>query len=147
MTSAVTGHDLARIPRDLHGACYPALRRVYVAGRDADAGETARELDNLYARVAELQEGVQQARQKEQSAEGRVAAIMDLWKKEQVKVADLQQRLQHALMAQQSMQAVKHEPRPSPPTTFLSTSAALGMAHVHWPSAVVAPGSTAPRRG
>lgn len=116
MTSAVTGHHSARIPRDPHELCHSAVRRVYLTSRETDANDTAKELDGLYTRVAHLQDALQHAREKELSAEGRVAAIMNLWKAEQVRVADLRRRLDHAVLAQQNMQAVKAEPRPNPPS-------------------------------
>lgn len=119
----ITGHDLARIPRELHELCHTAVRRVYVAARGTDADDTAKELDYLYARVAQLQDGVQHAREKEESAEGRIAAIMGLWKTEQVRVAELQRRLQQAVLAQQNTQGLKPELRPSAPSPRTRASA------------------------
>ncbi|KIP07865.1 hypothetical protein PHLGIDRAFT_127378 [Phlebiopsis gigantea 11061_1 CR5-6] len=111
----ITGQQLARIPRELHELCHTAVRRVYVGSRETEADATAKELDYLYARVAQLQDGVQHAREKEESAEGRIAAIMGLWKTEQVRVAELQRRLQQAVLAQQTTQGLKPELRPSAP--------------------------------
>ena len=69
---------------------------MYLHPPDAETNESNKEMDYLYARVAQLQENVQQSKQKEQNAEGRLAEIMKLWEKEQAKCRKLEQELQFA---------------------------------------------------
>lgn len=72
---------------------HAALRRVYLTPPDAGGQDAAKEMDYLYSRLGHLQASVQKSKQKEYSAEKRLGAIMELWKKEQAKNAQLQQAL------------------------------------------------------
>ena len=103
---AVTGHDLNCIPASLRDSCHAAVRRVYLTPPDAAGNDTQRETDYLYTRLAQTQESLQKSKQKEKSAEQRLKAIMDLWKKEQAKNAELL-RTMRAFTAEESQRTAK----------------------------------------
>lgn len=130
---AVAPHALARIPPDLRTACHPALRRVFLASAsDADSDTARREMDLLYARVGQLQGSLQQAREKEQGAEGRLQSIMELWKREQARNAELQRILQstshgcHAVKPTAKADVPAPAPPPLPPMPSVASVAEHG---------------------
>jgi chromosome segregation ATPase len=74
----------------------PAVRRVFLATSETDHEDSRREMDYLYSRLGQLQSCLQESKEKEQSTEGRLSSIMELWKREQAKCAELQRMLRTA---------------------------------------------------
>lgn len=103
--AAVTPNDMTRIPRDLHPYLHPALRTAFVSVSHNENADLRKETEHLYHRIEQLQLSLHNAKQRETTAEGRVAAIMDLWKKEQAKNMELQKCLAEKTSAERQRRA------------------------------------------
>lgn len=106
--------DLKRASRAMPESCYPAVRRVYLTPPDVSIENMQHEIDSLYTRLSQTQESLQKAKQKENSAEERLRTVIDIWKQEQAKNAELE-RTVRALRQELGQPVAKTAPPSSAP--------------------------------